>query len=103
MTGYEIREFIKEESDGSRTHTYAMECKGVLKTHNNKGPAIINKQQDISEYYLYGVKLEKEDWVKKSKLSQVIVMGAKKKKPSKISTHKRKKQSRKNRHKNKKQ
>jgi hypothetical protein len=28
-------------------------------------------------------------------------MGAKKKKPSKISTHKRKKQSRKNRHKNK--
>ena len=80
-----------------------MECKGVLKTHNNKGPAIINKQQDISEYYLYGVKLEKEDWVKKSKLSQVIVMGAKKKKPSKISTHKRKKQSRKNRHKNKNQ
>lgn len=28
-------------------------------------------------------------------------MGAKKKKPTKISTHKRKKQSRKNRHKNK--
>ncbi len=69
MTGYEIREFIKEELDGSRTHTYAMECKGVLKTHNNKGPAIVNKEQKIKEYYLYGIKLDKEVWEKRKKLS----------------------------------
>ena len=103
MTGLQTREFIREEEDGSTTTTYATDVNGVFKTHNNKGPAIVNKQQEIADYYLYGVKLEKEAWVKKSKLSQVIVMGAKKKKPSKISTHKRKKQSRKNRHKNKNQ
>ena len=69
MTGYEIREFIREESDGSTTRTYAMECNGVLKTHNNKGAAIVNKEQKIKEYYLYGVGITKEVWDKKRKLS----------------------------------
>ena len=69
MTGYEIKEFTREETDGSKTYTYAMECEGVLKTHNNKGPAIVNKKQDISEYYLYGVKVEKSVWEKKCKFS----------------------------------
>ena len=69
MTGYEIKEFTREETDGSKTHTYAMVCDGVLKTHNNKGPAVKNKEQKIEEYYLYGLKLTKDEWVKKSKLS----------------------------------
>ena len=69
MKGYEIKEFIRDEADGSRTTTYGMMCDNILKTHNNKGPAIVNKQQEIADYYLYGVKLHKDDWVKKSKLS----------------------------------
>ena len=43
--------------------------KGVLKTHNSKGPAIVNKEQKIKEYYLYGVKLTKDMWEKKHKLA----------------------------------
>ena len=69
MNGYEIREFTREETDGSKTHTYAMECDGVFKTHNNKGAAIVNKEQKINEYYLYGVMVTKEVWEKKRKLS----------------------------------
>jgi|TARA_R110000744_G_scaffold370047_3_gene480541 hypothetical protein len=69
MTGYEIKEFTREETDGSKTYTYAMECDGVLKTHNNKGAAIVNKEQKIKEYYLYGVGISKEVWEKKRKLS----------------------------------
>lgn len=69
MTGYEIREFIREENDGSTTRTYAMECNGVLKTHNNKGPAVVNPEQEVEDYYLYGVSLSKDVWEKKRKLS----------------------------------
>jgi len=61
--------YIREEKDGSITEVYADMCTGVLKTHNNKGPAIVNKKQGIKDYYLYGVKLSKEDWIKKSKFS----------------------------------
>ena len=69
MKGYEIREFTREEPDGSKTYTYAMECDGVLKTHNSKGAAIVNKEQKIKDYYLYGVMITKEVWEKKRKLS----------------------------------
>ena len=69
MTGLMTQKFIREESDGSITTTYAMECKGVYKTHNSKGPAIINKEQKIKEYYLYGIMIKKDDWEKKRKLS----------------------------------
>lgn len=64
-----IKEFIREEEDGSRTTTTAIKMGDVLKTHNNKGPAIVNKDQKIKEYYLYGIKLSKEVWEKKKKLS----------------------------------
>tara|TARA_R110000824_G_scaffold13374_1_gene58397 strand:+ start:16437 stop:16646 length:210 start_codon:yes stop_codon:yes gene_type:complete len=69
MTGLQTREFIREEEDGSTTITYATDMKGVLKTHNSKGPAIVNKEQKIKEYYLYGVKLTKDMWEKKHKLA----------------------------------
>tara|TARA_R100001163_G_C5017760_1_gene161520 strand:- start:497 stop:706 length:210 start_codon:yes stop_codon:yes gene_type:complete len=69
MTGYEIKEFTREETDGSKTYTYAMECNGIMKTHNNKGPAILNKEQKIKEYYLYGVKMTKDKWEVKRKHS----------------------------------
>ena len=63
------REFIREEEDGSRTTTYAIEVKGVFKTHNIKGPAIVNKEQQIKDYYLYGVKFDKKIWDKQRKFS----------------------------------
>jgi len=42
---------------------------GKWQTHNNKGPAILNKEQKIKEYYLYGVKLTKDEWERRKKLS----------------------------------
>lgn len=61
--------FIREEEDGSITTNYATKVGGVYKTHNIKGPAIVNKKQEVADYYLYGVKLKKDDWIKKSKFS----------------------------------
>ena len=69
MTSLMTQKFIREEKDGSVTTTYAMECKGVFKTHNSKGPAVVNKEQKIKEYYLYGVKMSKDEWTRKHKLS----------------------------------
>ena len=64
-----MKKYRKDEEDGSITYVYADDCGGQIKTHNNKGPAIVNKKQDIKEYYLYGVKMEKGDWEKKRKFS----------------------------------
>jgi len=64
-----IREFIREEEDGSRTTICAIKVKGIFKTHNSKGPAIVNKEQKIKDYYLYGVKFDKKIWDKQRKFS----------------------------------
>ena len=64
-----MAKFSREEEDGSITYTHAEKCGGVYKAHNNKGAALINKKQEINEYYLYGVKLTKDDWNKKRKFS----------------------------------
>ena len=53
MTEFLTKEFIREENDGSRTTTYATDMNGLWQTHNNKGPAILNKEQNIKEYYLF--------------------------------------------------
>ena len=63
------KEFIREEEDSSKTTTYAIEIDGIFKTHNNKGPAVVNKGQKIKEYYLYGIKLPKDIWEKQRKYS----------------------------------
>lgn len=64
-----MAKYMREETDGSITYTHAQKCGGILKTHNIKGPAVINKKQKIKDYYLYGVKLSKDDWEKKSKFA----------------------------------
>ena len=64
-----IKEYIREEEDGSRTTTTAIMMGDVLKMHNNKGPAIVNKEQKIKDYYLYGVKFDKKIWDKQRKHS----------------------------------
>ena len=65
-----IKEYIREEEDGSRTTTTAIKMGDILKTHNNKGPAVVNKEQNIKDYYLYGVKFnDKKIWDKQRKFS----------------------------------
>ena len=64
-----IKKFIREEEDGSVTTTCAPDMKGSVVAHNNKGPALVNKEQKLKDYYLYGVKLTKEKWESRKKLS----------------------------------
>jgi hypothetical protein len=64
----EIYKFSREEEDGSKTYNYAINHDGTYKTHNNKGPAVVNETQKVKEYYLFGLKLEKEEWDKRKKL-----------------------------------
>ena len=67
-TNYKVVKYSKEEEDGSKTYITAMNYgDGVFKAHNSKGPAVINKQLDIREYYIYGVKMSKDEWSKKVK------------------------------------
>ena len=52
----EIHKFSREEEDGSTTYNYAIDYDGIYKT------------QKLKEYYLFGLKLEKEVWDKRKKL-----------------------------------
>ena len=63
------RKSIREEADGTKTTTYATEMQGKLVTHNHKGAAVVNKEQKLKEYYSYGIKLSKDAWEKRKKLS----------------------------------
>jgi hypothetical protein len=65
---YTIKKYMREEDDGSKTVIHALNCSGKLKTHNPKGPAVVNKEQDVSEYYLYGIKHSKDEWEKRIKI-----------------------------------
>ena len=38
-----------------------------MKTHNSKGPAVVNKKQKIGDYYLYGIKHTKDEWASRIK------------------------------------
>tara|TARA_R110002020_G_scaffold140350_4_gene311823 strand:- start:9291 stop:9485 length:195 start_codon:yes stop_codon:yes gene_type:complete len=64
-----MTQYIREEDDGSITYSHAENCGSSIKLHNNKGPALVNKEQKVKDYYLYGVKLSKEEWDKKRKFS----------------------------------
>ena len=67
-TNYKVVKYSKEEEDGSKTYITAMDYgDGVFKAHNAKGPAVINKQMEIAEYYIYGVKMSKDEWGRKVK------------------------------------
>ena len=65
---YKEVKYTKEEEDGSQTYIRAMNYgNGVFKAHNAKGPAVTNKKMEILEYYLYGVKMSKDEWSRKVK------------------------------------
>ena len=56
------RKLKKREEDGSLTTMHTLQIKGEFKLHNFEGPAIINKEKRIKEYYLNGLKFSEEDW-----------------------------------------
>ena len=65
---FRARKLIKIEEDGSKTTAYTLEINGENKLHNWEGPAIINEEQKLKEYYLNGIIYDFEMWkeIKKS-------------------------------------
>ena len=55
----EARKLIKPE-DG--TIAYVITIDGVTKLHNWDGPALINNEKKIKEYYLHGIQYNIEEW-----------------------------------------
>ena len=55
----EARKLVKPE-DG--TIAYVITIDGVSKLHNWDGPALINKEKKIKEYYLHGFQCTLDDW-----------------------------------------
>ena len=62
------RKLIKIEEDGSKTTAHTLEINGENKLHNWDGPALINKEQKVKEYYLNGIIYDFDMWneIKKS-------------------------------------
>ena len=65
---FRTRKLIKIEEDGSKTTAYTLEINGENKLHNWEGPALINEEQKLKEYYLNGIIYDFEKWkeIKKS-------------------------------------
>ena len=63
-----VRRVYKIEEDGSKTTAYTLEINGENKLHNWEGPALINEEQKLKEYYLNGIIYEYDIWneIKKS-------------------------------------
>ena len=65
---FRTRKLIKIEEDGSKTTAYTLEINGENKLHNWEGPALINEEQKVKEYYLNGIIYDFDTWneIKKS-------------------------------------
>ena len=65
---FKKRKSFKIEEDGSKTTAHTLEINGENKLHNWEGPALINKEQKLKEYYLNGIIYEYDMWneIKKS-------------------------------------
>ena len=57
-----VRRVYKIEEDGSKTRARVIDLGHKAVFHNEEGPALINKEQKIKEYYLHGIKFNVEDW-----------------------------------------
>ena len=62
------RKLIRIEEDGSKITAYTLEINGENKLHNWEGPALINEEQKLKEYYLNGIQYDYYTWneIKKS-------------------------------------
>ena len=65
---FKRRKSFKIEEDGSKTTAYTLEINGENKLHNWEGPALINEEQKLKEYYLNGIIYDYDMWneIKKS-------------------------------------
>ena len=59
---FRTRKLIKIEEDGSKTTAYTLEINGENKLHNWNGPALVNEEQKLKEYYLNGIIYDFEMW-----------------------------------------
>ena len=57
-----VKRVYKIEEDGSKTTAYTLEINGENKLHNWEGPALINEEQKLKEYYLNGIIYEYDMW-----------------------------------------
>ena len=57
-----IRRVYKIEEDGSKTRARVIDYNGKGKFHSEDGPALINEEQKIKEYYLNGIKFDFDTW-----------------------------------------
>ena len=65
---FKKRKLSRIEEDGSKTTAYTLEINGENKLHNWEGPALINEEQKVKEYYLNGIQYTMDEWkdIKKS-------------------------------------
>ena len=65
---FKRRKSFKIEEDGSKTTAYTLEINGENKLHNWNGPALVNEEQKLKEYYLNGIQYTMDEWkdIKKS-------------------------------------
>ena len=57
-----VRRVYKIEEDGTKTRAHALQMGDRVVFHNEKGPALINKQQKRKEYYLNGIEYDFDTW-----------------------------------------
>ena len=63
-----VRRVYKIEEDGTKTRARALQMGDRVVFHSEDGPALINKEQKIKEYYLNGIQYTMDKWkdIKKS-------------------------------------
>ena len=57
-----IRKCYKIEGDGTKTQVRVLQVGDRAVFHNEDGPALVNKEQKIKEYYLNGIEYDFETW-----------------------------------------
>ena len=57
-----IRKCYKIEEDGSKTTVRVIDLGYKAVFHSDEGPALINKEQKIKEYYLNGIQYDFDTW-----------------------------------------
>ena len=57
-----VRKCYKIEEDGSKTQVHVLDFGNRAVFHSDEGPALINKEQKIKEYYLNGIQYDFDTW-----------------------------------------
>ena len=57
-----VRKVYKIEEDGSKTQARVVDFGDRAVFHSDEGPALINREQKIKEYYLNGIQYDFDTW-----------------------------------------